>query len=470
MEVEDLISIISSGVVVPVLGSDFAKVKVDPQQADRRNRFSSSLTVLSEAKQKNEPAVLTLNQYLAIRMADKFNFNSLKDEELNLGLVFLKSKQPEDIKYQILHDEYVQLNAEKLLDSYQKLVAVKDFHFYINTGPDCFLLDAFAQFSDRQPQFVASQLLTGNNNNIVLKPPSEFEPIVFNIFGSITSSPYNDCAVTDENYIELIVKLQEESNTQKSAFNALFNAFKQKNLLMVGSSFPDWLMRFVIRLISAKRYTQSNQKLISDSNTLGKIEFSNFLQQYNGEMLTSQNNLFRSAEDFVDTLYNSVSGDQPPTMARYKEKVFISFISDDRNTARLVNKAFTEKGVPTFFDEKAIYAGTNFENVIKPEIQNCDFFLPVITTHSIQDRVDPVKYVYKEWSLANFRRQTRESGNETATFIKPYCIGDESVNMNVYKVYFEGIGMEKVAQPDEDSLRNMVEHFIQLNKLTPVSS
>jgi hypothetical protein len=471
MEIEDLISIISSGVIVPVLGSDFCKVQVSLDRVDPRARFRNSLSVLKNAASvNNDPVVLTLNQYLAIRMADKSNFSLLKDEELNLSRVFLKSEFTEDTKYKILHDEYCQLTTEKQLDSYSKLAAIKGFQFYINTGPDTFLLDAFTKLDDRKPQFIAAQLLESNNNNTVLKEPSEYEPIVFNIFGSIIRTPYNDCAITDENYIELIVQLQEESNTQKSSFNTLFNFLKQNNLLIIGSSFPDWLMRFLIRLISAKRYTQSNQKLISDTGTLSKIEFAKFLKQYKGQIITSHESSFASPEDFINTLYTMITGGQPVTTARYKEKVFISFISDDRNIAELINKAFSEKGVLTFFDEKKIFAGTNFENVIKPEIQNCDYFLPVITNHSIQDRIDVTRYVYKEWSLAKFRRQAKEDPASTSTFIKPYTFGTEAINMNVYKSYFEDIGMEKIQDINEGSLLAFVENFILRNNLTPVNS
>lgn len=471
MEVQDLISIISSGVIVPVLGSDFCKVKVTPDRIDPHNRFRTSLTVLKEAAFKSEDEVLlNLNQYLAIRIADKSNFNTLTDEDLNLNSVFLRSGFSEDTKYKMLHDEYVQLNAEKQLDDYVKLASIKEFQLYINTGADTFLLDAFAKLGNRQPQFIASQLLESNNNNAVIKEPTAFEPIVFNIFGSILKAPYNDCAITDENYIELIVKLQEESNTQKSSFNTLFNFFRQNNLLIIGSSFPDWLMRFLIRLISAKRYTQSNQKLISDTDTLSKIEFVNFLKQYKGQIITHNEQPFACAQNFVDAMYSAITGGKTSMPLQYKEKVFISFISEDKNVAQQLYKAFTQKGVPVFFDGKEIFSGTNFENVIKPEIQNCDFFLPVITTHSIQDRIDTTRYVYKEWSLANFRRLAKEEANERDTFIKPYAFGRDNINMSVYKSYFEGIGMEKIPDINEDVLRVFVETFIARNKLTPVKT
>jgi hypothetical protein len=108
--------------------------------------------------------------------------------------------------------------------------------------------------------------------------------------------------------------------------------------------------------------------------------------------------------------------------------------------------------------------------VIKPEIQACDFFLPVITNHSIQDRIDITRYVYKEWTLANFRRQAKEDANAVSTFIKPYAVGPDAINMDVFKIYFEGIGMERIADTSENTLRAFVENFIRLNNLTPVNS
>jgi hypothetical protein len=134
--------------------------------------------------------VITLNQYLSLRLADRFNLATLNDEELNLNRVFLlKSEFPDDTKYKILHDEYQQIMPEKQLDLYEKLAAIKQFQFYINTGQDIFLLDAFEKLKNRQPQFIASQLLESSNNNTIIKEPSEFEPIIFNIFGSIIKPP-----------------------------------------------------------------------------------------------------------------------------------------------------------------------------------------------------------------------------------------------------------------------------------------
>ena len=153
-----------------------------------------------------------------------------------------------------------------------------------------------------------------------------------------------------------------------------------------------------------------------------------------------------------------------------RKKVFISFISEDKNIAELLNKAFTEKGVPVFYDGKEIFSGTNFDNVIKPEIQSCDFFLPVITSHSIKDPIDIKRYVYKEWTLANFRRMAKEDASGTSTFIKPYTIGADAINMDVYKSYFEGIGMERIADTSENALRSFVDTFITRNNLTPLQS
>jgi len=196
MEIENLINILSSGVIVPVLGSDFCRVKISADRVDPRKRFRQSLTVLKNSQNETD-IVLPINQYLAIRMADKSNFGTLADEELSLSSVFLKSEYTEDTKYKMLHDEYEQLSAEKQLDGYLKLAAINKFQFYINTGPDSFLLDAFAKLGNRKPQFIASQLLESNNNHTPVREPSEFEPIVFNIFGSIVKAPYNDCAITE---------------------------------------------------------------------------------------------------------------------------------------------------------------------------------------------------------------------------------------------------------------------------------
>jgi hypothetical protein len=42
--------------------------------------------------------------------------------------------------------------------------------------------------------------------------------------------------------------------------------------------------------------------------------------------------------------------------------------------------------------------------------------------------------------------------------------------MDVYKTYFEGVGMEKLPQPTEEAVLQLVENFILRNKLTPTIS
>lgn len=69
------------------------------------------------------------------------------------------------------------------------------------------------------------------------------EAVVFKLFGSI-NRPLNGYAVTEADYVEFMYSLQSKEYRPER----LFEEMKDKHILLLGNSFPDWLARFFLRL------------------------------------------------------------------------------------------------------------------------------------------------------------------------------------------------------------------------------
>ena len=468
MELKRLINIIATKNLIPVIGTDLSVVSVSLKKVDESGSFRDVLPVLQQVDDKGN-VTLTLNQYLALRLADKAVI-SLDPHEVNLGTAFLKSELSESENYSIISEEYHRLSAEEIrLDSFAQLAKIAGFNFYINTGLDDFLVKAFASVGIRVPCIINSEFLQGNNNNFEVPLPSDRRPVVFNMFGAITNKPINECCITDENYVETIIRLYEQSAIQNSSFSRLFEYLKDKSLLIIGSSFPDWLMRFLVRLISMKRFAKAeNGKYVSDIVTWNKIESANFLQKYKGSIITDNDQPFATANEFVSELMRRIPpSSTQPFQKKYKEKIFISFSSDDRDKVRLLAAEFEKQGVDVFFDENKLQTGSALNDIIKKAISQCDIFLPVISSRSIKDAFDPHKYVYFEWMSASITREIRDASGRF--FIQPLKIDEEPIDQPSYEKFFKDIFYETIPIADANSCENLVMTFIGKNKLSRVT-
>src|SRR5690606_29245261 len=79
-------------------------------------------------------------------------------------------------------------------------------------------------------------------------------PVVFHLFGRATSMP--EYAVTEEDVLEFMHALQSQEGRPEK----LFRLLQQKNLLIVGCGFVDWLARFFIRLGVSTRLSAAGGK------------------------------------------------------------------------------------------------------------------------------------------------------------------------------------------------------------------
>jgi hypothetical protein len=76
-------------------------------------------------------------------------------------------------------------------------------------------------------------------------------------------------------------------------------------------------------------------------------------------------------------------------------RIFISYVSEDRDTAEEVHMALLGAGHQTFFDKAKLPPGQDYHSRIQAAVNQCDAFVFLIIPHSrfTASRVGPVRPV-----------------------------------------------------------------------------
>jgi TolB-like protein len=77
--------------------------------------------------------------------------------------------------------------------------------------------------------------------------------------------------------------------------------------------------------------------------------------------------------------------------------IFLSYASEDREPARSIGDALAELGIDVWLDESALGGGDAWDQKIRRQIRECDYFMPIVSTHT---EARPEGYFRREWRLA----------------------------------------------------------------------
>ena len=80
-----------------------------------------------------------------------------------------------------------------------------------------------------------------------------------------------------------------------------------------------------------------------------------------------------------------------------RPSVFLSYASEDRQAARLLRDALPDYGLDVWYDESAIGGGEAWDQKIRRQIRECDYFMPLV---SAQTEARHEGYFRREWRLA----------------------------------------------------------------------
>src|ERR1700689_1623307 len=100
--------------------------------------------------------------------------------------------------------------------------------------------------------------------------------------------------------------------------------------------------------------------------------------------------------------------------------VFLSYASSDREAARVLRDALPTFGMEVWYDESDLGGGDIWDQKIRKQIRECDYFMPLI---SAQTEARLEGYFRREWRLAGER--TLDMADDHP-FLLPIVIDDTS--------------------------------------------
>jgi hypothetical protein len=252
-------------------------------------------------------------------------------------------------------------------------------------------------------------------------------PVVFHLFGKLSAVP--DYAVTEEDTLEFIHSLQNETKRPQR----LFDELNQAHLFIIGGSISQWLTRFFLRASRRERLLLARGKtdIVADASVRDDAGLVLFLQQFK----TGTKIFPGSALEFVNELHQRWTARHPPqetaaaaapvapaTAAQTMEEgaVFLSYASEDRAHVQRINDELERAGVDVWFDKADLNAGDDYELKIKRNIERCSLFVPVISANCLTPKR---RFFRIEW---NHAQGVAQQVPPSMQFILPVAVDDTS--------------------------------------------
>jgi hypothetical protein len=397
---EPLLELIEEGHVVPILGEELLQIVVDGR-------------------------VCRLHDVLAARVAEALGVPAQPGDTLNTVAGHFVGRGGD---LQSIYPTLKALSRDLLRkirppDSLLKLAAIRDFRLFVTTTFDDFAVRAIDEVRNGgKPATSVISYSPTRSNDLPSASDGPMGDTVFHLFGRVSAIP--EYAVTDEDLLEFVHCLQSESRRP----SVLFHHLGQKRLLMIGTSYSDWLTRFFLRLSKPEPFAlrRSGDYLVTG---LPQRELVIFLQHFYGKtILYSRNPL-----EFVDELHDRWSARNGAARVRSVAPalepgrvpagaVFVSYASEDRSKAQALCGALEAAGVESWFDVKDLEPGDAYDAKIRRGIEQSALFLVMISRNVLTNER---RFFRKEWEYAVDVSKTVKPGTP---FIVPVVIDETPID------------------------------------------
>ena len=399
---DELLQLVEEGRVVPIVGRDLLAVEIDGER-------------------------VLLYPWLARRLAESLGVRP--DENANLASINAVASQflaqggePEKI-YNRVHKLLRARGDIPIPPPLLKLAGIQPFNLFVSTTFDSLLAQAINKVRFDGVDFTRVIAYSPRDKRDLPGDVEHLEgPVVFQLLGKV--SPMQDYVVTEEDALEFVHSLQSTGLPVN-----LFSALDERPLLIIGCSFPGWLVRFFIRAARRNRLLLARGKTDFVVDLAGREEPSllAFLRNFK-----TRTEFFHHSDPvtFVDELHRrwqQRSAEQrslehapvpfdEPTMK--PGAVFLSYASDDHPAAAAIRDALDAAGIDVWFDRHRLMAGEMFENKIRRHIERCSLFIPVLS----RSCVTPERRFFRlEWDHAV---RVAITAPESSRFIVPVVIDD----------------------------------------------
>jgi hypothetical protein len=399
---EELLQLVEERRVIPIIGRDLLTVELDGKRVLFHRWLARELA-------------------RALRLApdDDVNLDSLNA----VACAYLvRGGEPERI-YHHIHRIVRARAALPIPEPLKQLASIRPFTLFVSTTFDSLLAQAINAVRFDGVEYTKVIAYSPQDKRDLPADDDELEsPVVYHLLGRV--SPMQDYVVTEEDALEFVHSLQAAGVPLN-----LLSALDEKPLLIVGCSFPGWLVRFFIRVARRNRLLLARGKTDFVVDPAGRDEpaLLAFLRNFK-----TRTEFFHHSDPvaFVGELHrrwHQRVAEGPPAglLAPRVElpvmrpgAVFLSYASDDRPAAQALRDALDAAGIDVWFDRDRLMAGDLFESRIRRHIEQASAFVPVLS----RSCVTPERRFFRlEWDHA---QRTALMAPASSRFILPVAIDD----------------------------------------------
>jgi len=331
--------------------------------------------------------------------------------ELNAVVSRLKTETNLQDLYSDVHDAVRELTANDAVipTPIRQLAQISDFRLFVTLTPDGLLARALRQRCAVNEIVHSPKLPTSEGRDL---PPDWHtragEVFVLYLFGKLRPAPM--FAIHDEDILEYAHNMIARGSQVPKGF---LEELQERNLLLIGCNFPDWLSRFFLRVTNKSRLSEKAKREWLIEQLQPEEGLIGFLRCYSKdtEILSEM-----PPVDFVAELHARWMAERSaeeqgatPAPAETVSRGAMFFVSYSRSTdlprAEKFVQALLKLGLAeseVWFDRQAIEPGQDFRNRILDGIRSCRYFLPLLSEGANQREQ---AFVFREWREANDRRQ-----------------------------------------------------------------
>lgn len=352
--------------------------------------------------------------------------------EVNEAVTRLKGKvdNPQDL-YGDINSAFRKLRAEgvEIPKPLRQLAEISDFRLIVTLTPDDLMAQALQARNRSVNEVVHSpKLPTSEGADLPADWQESGGPVqLLYLFGKARPTPL--FSIHDEDVLEYAHNIISRGSHAPTAF---LGALQDRNLLLIGCNFPDWMSRFILR--ATRKGRLSDQKggrewLVEPLRQ--EDPFIGFLGAYSPETSVLTN---IEPAAFVDELHRRWMEDHAPTAddatAPAPEPVgtpesamfFISYSrSTDLGRAVKLHQALRDLGAADneiWFDRQTLEPGDVYTQRILDGIRGCRYFLPLVSRDAT---ARPQAFVFREWDEA-----TRQLPEMNRRYLVPLVVDAEN--------------------------------------------
>jgi len=405
---DELLDFIAEKKLTPILGKEMYTFKDADKLAPLDNYLSQKILELHK-----------ISDYNAASLSQAVNYLEIERKVKSMDIIRKLKSIVKDINFE--------------LPVLNKLLSITDLNYFINTAVYNTVLEN---------KIFETRKLKANSINFSINEPFPdcpdleklTEPFVFNVFGSLLNTV--DPALSEEDMLEYTGFFKEKM----SGATNIVSALKNKNLLFLGCTFPDWMVRFALRLISNEPLHEWGTKrtiiVINDPSEL-RDEQNNFLKNY--EVITYEG---RTSE-FINELNDQWKKRNPNTGKT--KSIFLSYTRADMEAVESMKKGIEQLGnVTCWYDKRELEPGDDWREKIVVNIRKADLFMPLISANSLEHEDG---YVQKEWSQGTNEWIFRNADKKADKYLIPVIIDDSKAYGEKISKHFDSkINFTKVPQ------------------------